>query len=558
MRHFLLLFAFFWMLVPSLGFAKTTSELNTGSFAQIPILHEGRIKPLDSFARAHLLVISGKGEVEGLSAIEWFAELLFDQNAASQRPIFNIPNPDVLHAIGLPWLQKHRYSYQDVTTAITAHKQLIETLLEQDTTLLSLAQDQLLELYFKTIWFKDISQTFTDKPAQLLQIIPPIWEQQQQAWLSPWVVTQQGFGSPQSAQYIGLWQNLKEAYLKKDTQTWQQASEGIVATATEIAALQLANNTLRLEVWYNHLQFFDLALVIYFLTLLTVIASYFRWQKQLQKISYTLLLGGGLLHLTGLVTRFLIMQRPPVTTLYESIIFVSFIAIIFALFLERRRKDGIGTAMGSLLGTILLLIGHKYAAEGDTMGMLEAVLNTNFWLATHVITITIGYGCCLVAGTIAHFYLAARAWAPERAELLENFQKNMLGIGLVALFFSLFGTILGGIWADQSWGRFWGWDPKENGAMLIVLWITWALHGRIAKMLKPLAFACTMAFTNIIVALAWFGVNLLNIGLHSYGFTDKIATNLALFCGAETFFITTTFIIICIRETKLKGCRNES
>ena len=117
----------------------------------------------------------------------------------------------------------------------------------------------------------------------------------------------------------------------------------------------------------------------------------------------------------------------------------------------------------------------------------------------------------------------------------------MLGITLFALLFTLFGTILGGIWADQSWGRFWGWDPKENGALLIVLWLIMMLHLRITGLIKPLGFCFGMVFANIAVALAWFGVNLLNVGLHSYGFTDNVATNLFLFIFIEFLFALITY-----------------
>ena len=107
-------------------------------------------------------------------------------------------------------------------------------------------------------------------------------------------------------------------------------------------------------------------------------------------------------------------------------------------------------------------IGFKYAADGDTLGMLVAVLNSNFWLATHVTTITIGYGISM-AGFIGRISVIA-ILRPENFEP-KDIYNNIFGITLLALFFALFGTILGGIWADQFWGRFWGWDPKENGAM---------------------------------------------------------------------------------------------
>ena len=117
----------------------------------------------------------------------------------------------------------------------------------------------------------------------------------------------------------------------------------------------------------------------------------------------------------------------------------------------------------------------------------------------------------------------------------------------MGLLFTTLGTILGGIWADQSWGRFWGWDPKENGALLIVPWLLMLLHGRIGGLVKPLGFSSGLVLGNITVALAWFGVNLLAVGLHNYGFTKAIAVNLTIFCVAEAIFALIGYVWASMR-----------
>jgi ABC-type transport system involved in cytochrome c biogenesis permease subunit len=98
-----------------------------------------------------------------------------------------------------------------------------------------------------------------------------------------------------------------------------------------------------------------------------------------------------------------------------------------------------------------------------------------------------------------------------------------------AIFFSFIGTVLGGLWADDSWGRFWGWDPKENGALMIVLWNAAVLHARWDRLVGQRGFALFAIAGNIITAWSWFGTNQLGIGLHSYGFTSGILMLLGLF-----------------------------
>lgn len=265
----------------------------------------------------------------------------------------------------------------------------------------------------------------------------------------------------------------------------------------------------------------------------TAILILFSFTNLFYKSSLGFIFLGMLLHTAGLLSRMHIMGRPPVSTLYESIIFVGFIAVLLCLIVEYCRKNSLGIFSGTILGIILHFIGFSYASEGDTMGMLVAVLNSNFWLGTHVVTITMGYGCSLVAGIVGHLYLFEAIFRSGDKEKLKDIYNNMIGLTLIALLFTTIGTILGGIWADQSWGRFWGWDPKENGAMLICLWQLVLLHGRLGGILKAPGFAFGLVINNIVVALAWFGVNLLNVGLHNYGFTEAIAYNLSIFCGIE-------------------------
>ena len=273
--------------------------------------------------------------------------------------------------------------------------------------------------------------------------------------------------------------------------------------------------------------------------------------KRLKIISYGSLILGLVYHTYGIYLRMVIMGRPPVSTLYETVIFVGFTVVVFSVVIEYFRRDGLGLFIGSVSGAIFHYISFGYAADGDTLGMLVAVLNSNFWLATHVTTMTLGYGASLVAGFIGHLYLIQTIREPHNKSGLKGIYNNMFGITLIALFFTLFGTILDGIWADQSWGRFWGWDPKENGALLIVLWQLMMVHMRLTGLAKPAGFALGMIMNNIIVVIAWFGVNLLNVGLHSYGFTSGVALNLALFTVLELITGLGTYYWVQSRKERL-------
>lgn len=167
------------------------------------------------------------------------------------------------------------------------------------------------------------------------------------------------------------------------------------------------------------------------------------------------------------------------------------------------------------------------------MQAMRAVLDSNFWLGTHVVTITLGYAATFLAGFLAIVYVIRRA-----LNILDRTNANALGrmvygILCFAILLSFVGTVLGGIWGDQSWGRFWGWDPKENGALMIVIWNAIILHARWGGIVKVRGIMLLAIFGNLVTAFSWFGVNMLGVGLHSYGFMDSAFTWLMLFAASQ-------------------------
>lgn len=174
------------------------------------------------------------------------------------------------------------------------------------------------------------------------------------------------------------------------------------------------------------------------------------------------------------------------------------------------------------------------------MEMMQAVLDSNFWLSTHVVTITIGYSSTFLAGFLGIVYICRGLFSKSLTPAIKSDLTRMVyGIICFSLFFSFVGTVLGGIWADQSWGRFWGWDPKENGALLIVIWNAMILHARMAGLIQSRGLMLAAIGGNILTSFSWFGVNMLGIGLHSYGFMDKAFWWLMLFVVSQLVIIGT-------------------
>jgi len=263
-----------------------------------------------------------------------------------------------------------------------------------------------------------------------------------------------------------------------------------------------------------------------------------KWPNQ---TAYYLIALAAVIHTCGLIFRMWLEGRPPVTNLYSAAVFVGWGAVILGLILERIYRDGIGNVVASSVGFVTLLVAGGLSLSGDTMEMLQAVLDTNFWLATHVVIITIGYSATFVAGFLAIVYVVRDFVAnkvPFDKTNRSSLTKMIYGIVCFATLFSFVGTVLGGIWADQSWGRFWGWDPKENGALMIVIWNAAILHARWGGIIRERGLVAMAIFGNAVTAWSFFGTNMLGIGLHSYGFMDKAFAWLMVFVCMQIVMLT--------------------
>lgn len=575
-RFFLLLLSLTVISTPS----RAAEKLDMSAFSSLPILHEGRIKPLDSFARVILKTFSGHEKTNDKKASEWLAESIFDPANAVEKPLFKIFDA---HKYGLSENKNKLYSYIDLSVAIQSKEEIIKSLLKTPENTWSPEQHALIKLYDNFILYTQILRSLTlllpldinvknnnflsyqktqnkiDKKVKstikrkgtnlnnytekekelaalsyqlkllkeggknnvLFRIIPDEWQ-------SPWSSVQQGSKSLKGLKYIEIWQELAISYRTNNVNLWMQSVKEAQSYSPSIK--------LKTEIIYNQFKLLNVAIIFYVFAFAGIIIGSLLRHQKLEKISYLVLLSGLIAHTLNIALRIYILDRPPVGTLYESILFVSLISVAGFAYMSYKQKTSTGTLLGSLSGILLLVTAQGFSGE-DTMSTLVAVLNTNFWLSTHVLCISIGYGVCLITSLMAHYYLVQKVLNPNKTDLFKALTKNLKTLVILSLLFTTIGTILGGIWADQSWGRFWGWDPKENGALLIVLWLIWLLHGRISQHINDTGFVVGSAFLSVIVILAWFGVNLLNIGLHSYGFTTGVAMSIGLFCALESLLI---------------------
>jgi ABC-type transport system involved in cytochrome c biogenesis permease subunit len=351
-------------------------------------------------------------------------------------------------------------------------------------------------------------------------IPPPADDKDPTHWQTTGEALMGSFGAGRSDPTALGYAVLGHAWRKGDA---RQFNEVVTLFHDKIAArYPAAMRKSDVEARFNSAAPFYSSLNLYVLAFVLALASWLVWPRELGRAAFHILLLAFLATTAGFVCRVWLGGYAPVTNLYSSALGVAWGAVALCLGLERYFRNGIGSAVGGFIGFAALIIAHFLSLTStDTMEMMRAVLDSNFWLATHVVVITLGYSATFLAGFLAIVYIVrglfTRSLDRDTADALT---RMVYGIVCFATLFSLVGTVLGGIWADQSWGRFWGWDPKENGALLIVIWNAVILHARWGGMVKQRGLMALTVFGNVVTSWSWFGTNMLGVGLHSYGFMD--------------------------------------
>jgi ABC-type transport system involved in cytochrome c biogenesis permease subunit len=569
---------------------KQAPGLDVDGFGQLPVLVGGRVMPMDTLARLSLSVMNHHGTVTVEGRIEpasrWLLDVFMMPRRANAAKVFEVTNPDILSLFG-----RHEangtpvfYSYNDCEPLLGEIGKQAALAVQTDAPARNAFQRGILKLRdaLRIYLLLKNSIQAEDSPdfARELQVFDQALQpgvqalrdraanrpfNQQALWRIAWFTKRyQILGK---ARYVyavpnpngktggDRWLHVSDALLNA-VATGKVAYPAVVygdlisAYRNDDAAgfnriireyQAYLDRTIpeqwsrpRLEYLFNQAQPFLQAMVLYVIILILALVSWLKWPKTLGKSAVILLVFAFLLHTAGLVVSMYLQERPPVTNLYSSAIFVGWGAVLLCLLLERFYKNGVGSVCASAIGFVTLLIAHNLQLDGDSLEMLRAVLDTNVWLATHVVVVTLGYSSVALAGFLGIVYILRGTLTTSFDETTASSLGRMIyGVICFATLASFVGTILGGIWADQSWGRFWGWDPKENGALLIVLWNALILHARWGGLVRERGLAVMSVFGNVVVSLSWFGVNMLGVGLHSYGFMDRAFGPLMAFIAAQ-------------------------
>ena len=466
-----------------------------GLKADSPVLVDSAVRPFDSFARGFLDDLSGRVtfkcgaapyckrlEVRKLSAGDVVRLILNNPEEAKKLALFKVLRSDAAQALDLP--EDRRYvSYADLLPA----RGLLELYASRDDG--HPATSEMKRLYFNVL------------------------------------------------QYESLKNGTAFAVVE------ESSSESVTVDEKRLAT----------EVFYHKANFALIAFILAFIAcLLASLNMVFKSRKMDVAANVACIATAGILAVL-FALRTYVAARVPLSSLYEIVLLVAMLLMAFesgAFVFCKRRTFSLMVPV-TFMAALLLFFAKFVLEPGDTFRPIPAVLNSSAFLTIHVFTIALGFAGMILSGVVAHMTLfrsrgqltgldasleqnRAGSSGESPRTPLDSLLYGTLVFGAV---FTIIGTLLGGVWADFAWGRFWGFDPKECGALFVILWAMLLLHLRAGRLVDAHAFALLNCFNVIVTFLCWFGVNLLGVGLHSYGFQNGTATWLGLFVAADVLFI---------------------
>lgn len=488
------------------------------------ILASGRVKPLDSFARETMVSVSGKSEVAGLSPLDVFWGCHFDWPNFSNAPIVKITSSPLRELLDIDGGAR-RVSYNQ----LIAHPEfqgLVEAAIAAEAAGEpgSPIQRDASDVYGRLERLAEIADGHS-----LLMVPSP---DQEGAWRWPASLRD----SPHEIELavFGGFGKLSDAYRAYNADAFRSAALQMTGQLREVAPLQYPDQVkLDRELFYNNLNPFSWAWKLYLVGFFFIATAGAIGRK----IGTVGIVVGLVFHTVGLALRWQIAGRAPVSDMYESLIFMGWGAIVIGLGLEFfSRKGYFGIASG-LMGFLALAFAEHLPINSAINPLVPVLANTS-WLAIHVMTIMLSYSAFALAMGMGHVMLFLQFFKPGRTKQLRTLSSLLYKSLQIGVFFLAAGIAFGAIWANESWGRYWGWDPKETWSLITFFVYMIVVHARYAGWVSHFGLAVSSIASFLAVVMTYYGVNfILGSGLHSYGFSEGGLLWFLVYLGVELLVI---------------------
>ncbi|MCS7063401.1 MAG: cytochrome c biogenesis protein CcsA [Methylacidiphilales bacterium] len=516
---------------------RPTSNL----WSELAVQHNGRKKPFTSFAHEITITITGKTywppiqkNAQRLSALQGTISLFLEPAQFHSATVIYIGYSKLKNELGLDPQTIH-FSISD----IIPNARLATLLREAELMRFRNPREPLPRLHKEA---EELAQRLSTFEAllngSLFKIIPHPTLRNDGSWLSINEISNH-YPSDEADALRHLFEKLREAYLNSKPEFGTHLKT-FITTIHQLRPSHYADQTkLKAEYLYKEWHPSGWAWKLYLAA--AAVLFFIRNERNrglLYRASWLLLIIGFLLQIIAFALRVYVSGRAPVTNMYETVIWVALGTMAFAIFFEARYQTGYFILAAAPFASIVLILADLSPIILDrSIQPLQPVLRNNFWLTVHVLTVTLSYAAFLLAMALAHIRLIRHLlrYVSDLDAKLDFFVYRALQIGVFLL---AAGTILGGVWANYSWGRFWDWDPKETWALITLLIYLAVLHGRLAGWWKGLGLSVGSIVGFLSVIMTWYGVNfILGKGLHSYGFGKGGGTAVTIFVLSQILLL---------------------
>ncbi len=520
----------------------------------LPVQDGGRFKPFETFARESLQLIYGKDtfhmEKSERPAVEIVMTWLLQPSAWQDTPMFEVRYGDLKKGMKLASDRRY-FSYNELMGNERLPTLMQELASKRET-------KEKLDPYYQSLQRLE-SQLFTFKEIASGKLIRVAPAKEGTSWLPVADLPEH-----LSAAFLEITKSFVQTLAvigDADKAKQREAQENLTQAVARFKTLSQAEqpdfypveNKIKAELHFNSFHPFHWTWILYLIGAIFCFLAWILGKKVFYKPAWVLIIFGLLLHLYGFALRSYLTGRAPVSNMYETVVWVGFGTVLFAMVIEGIYRWKFILMSGALVGAFCLVLADMAPVILDpTLQPLEPVLRNNFWLMVHVLTITISYAAFFLAFALGDigliYYLKGEKKHAEKlkAITLAIYRAKQIGVAFLAP-----GIILGGIWADYSWGRFWGWDPKETWALIALLGYLAVMHGRLSGWIKDFGMVCSAILTFSLVIMAWYGVNyVLGAGLHSYGFGAGGVEYVSVFVALHLLFVIFTAVV---RNGRLKN-----
>jgi cytochrome c-type biogenesis protein CcsB len=520
---------------------------------------KGRIKPIFSLASEITRKVTRKNTFNKLSPDQLLLGMLYNPYYYQAIPMIKITHPALKEKLGLKESDKY-------APFLAFFDKEFHYLLAKDIEEANRKKPSMRNKYDKEIIQVDerVNICYMVYNAQMLRIFP-LPNDKNHTWYSP-TDTKAPFTGTDSLFVHSIFPLYFAAITEGfETGNWQKADSTLnfIFKYQERYGKEVfpPENKITAEIWYHKLAIFDRLILVYLLSgilmlivlILQILNNRPVYQKIVKFFTYILIIGF-IAHTFGLILRWYVAGHAPWSNAYESVVYIAWATLLSGFIFSKKSKMTL--AATAVLSAILLFVAYLNWLDPEISNLVPVL--KSYWLMIHVAVITASYGFLALGAVLGFINLLLMIIKTEKtAEKINLTIKELTYISeltlTVGLFMVTIGTFLGGVWANESWGRYWGWDPKETWALVIVLVYSFVAHMRLIPALKGFYtynLVSLWAYSSVI--MTYFGVNFYLSGLHSYAKGDPVPIPDWVYYTVAVFIILSIFAFIKNKKLPVK------